>query len=300
MKPEFPGANVLRFRINGSGGWHFMKKPLQAKLDRLRAGLRDLGGVAVAFSGGVDSTLLAFIAVQELGAKALLLTAASASFTKRELDFCKRMAREWEAKHIVIRSGEFNVPGYVRNDPDRCYVCKKERFAGLFEIAANRGLPHVADGAIVDDSCMYRPGEKAADEMGVRHPLRDAGFTKKDVRDASRALGLPNWDEPSHTCLSTRVPYGTPLDEQTLKRIGKAEEFLRATGLRQMRVRDHGDTARIEVPPEKIAFLARPSVRAAVVDAFKNLGYHYIALDLQGYRTGSFDQALGLGDKRKT
>lgn len=275
------------------------KKQILKKMEDLRCILRELGGVAVAFSGGVDSTLLARMAVQELGNNALLLTATSATFTTRELDFCKQLARDWGAGHVIIKSNEFKIPGYVRNQPDRCYICKKERFESMFEIAAARGLPHVADGAIIDDECAFRPGEKAAAEMGVRHPLRQAGFTKKHVREAARLLNLANWDEPSHTCLATRVPYGTALDEQILKRIGEAENILRGAGLRQMRVRDHGDTARIEAPPAKISVLARPSVRSGIVDAFKKLGYHYVTLDLQGYRSGSFDEARSLGDHHK-
>ena len=262
------------------------------KWNRLKKILRDTGGVVVAFSGGVDSSVLAAAAVEELGNNALLATAVSPSFTKHELVRAKSIAKKLKAKHKIIQSNEFSIPGYVKNNPDRCYVCKKERFQQMFKLAAAHGLPLVVDGTITDDACEFRPGEKAAAELGVRHPLREAGFSKADVRKAARRLNLPHWNRPSQTCLATRVPYGTPLDPDTLKIIEKAEDVLHEHGFETVRVRHFGDTARIEVPPGKIASLARPAVRNAVVDALKKLGYHYVTLDLQGYRSGSMDETF--------
>jgi len=257
--------------------------------------LSGIGTALVAFSGGVDSLLLAALASEELS-ELLLVTAVSETFTTEELERAKRTASALEARHIVVSTQELDDERFAANGPERCYYCKLIRYRALDGIRREHGLDHIIDGSNADDARDYRPGARAAAELGVRSPLAEAGMTKSDVRAAARELGLDAWNLPAQACLASRVPYGTPLAPDLLDRIGRAEKAVREiSGASELRVRHHGDTARIEAPPGMIEKLAGPGPRARIVDALKALGYHYVALDLEGYRTGSMNETLTAG-----
>jgi uncharacterized protein len=269
-----------------------MTDQLAKKLESLRALLRSLESALIAFSGGADSTFLAKVAHDELGERAVAVTARSETYPVREADEAAALAKRISIRHLAIQTEELSLEGFRNNPPDRCYHCKRELFGKLRALAHEMGLRHVLDGANADDAGDFRPGARAAAELNVRSPLQEAGFTKEEVRLASRALGLPTWNKPSYACLSSRFPYGETITPENVRRVDQAEALLRGLGFRQVRVRHHGDTARIEVPPEGIALLAREEVRARVVARFKELGYTYVTLDLQGYRTGSMNETL--------
>jgi uncharacterized protein len=262
--------------------------------DRLREIIVGLGSVAVAYSGGTDSSYLLAVCLDVLGPDRLLALTADSPLTPRaELADARTLAAQLGATHLVLPSDDLGNASIVANPPDRCYHCKFTRFEALLEVARTEGLAHLAHGENSDDASDYRPGSRAADQLGVRAPLREAGLTKADVRTLSRERGLPTWNKPANACLASRFPYGTSLTVEGLARVEAAEEALqRAWGLRQLRVRDHYPVARLEVPPEKIAALAEPLVRAAAVEKLRALGYRYVTLDLTGYRMGSLNDDL--------
>ena len=263
-----------------------------AKLETLRASLREAHSALVAFSSGVDSTFLLHVAHEELGDRVVAVTARSRSFPKRELDEAADFCRAEGVRHVVIDSEELDVPGFAENPPDRCYHCKRELFGKLVAFARENGLAAVLEGSNVDDDGDYRPGRRAIRELGVRSPLRDAGLTKAEIRALSRAMGLPTADKPSFACLASRFPYGERITAAGLERVERAERWLRdaGLGLSQLRVRSHGDLARIEVPSGDIPRLAAHA--AEISAALKEFGFAYTALDLQGYRTGSLNETL--------
>lgn len=270
-----------------------MKNTLSAKMDLLRAAVRKTGGLVVAFSGGLDSSLLAAVARQELGDRALAVTALSPTYPAREQDGAAQVAKAIGIRHMTVRSDELKIPGFSHNPPDRCFHCKSELFGKLRRIARQHGLRHVADGTNADDVSDYRPGRRAALAMGVISPLLDAGLGKKDIRALSRRLKLPTADKPSYACLASRFPYGTEITRKKLNAIDAVEEGLIKLGFKQVRVRHHGDIARIELEAADISRAASPAVRARIVRLARKTGFKYVALDLDGYRTGSMNLGLG-------
>jgi uncharacterized protein len=267
---------------------------LQTKSAQLQALIAELGSTAVAYSGGTDSSYLLAVCVDVLGPdRVLALTADSPLTPRSEVEEARGLSDALGARHIVLFSDDLSNPGIVANPPDRCYHCKFSRFDTLRAIARGEGLDYLVHGENADDVADYRPGSRAAEELGVRAPLREAGLTKAEVRLLSRARGLPNWDRPANACLASRFPYGTPLTAEGLARVEAAEDALRSLWeLRQIRVRDHYPVARLEVPPEEIERLAQAESRAPALAQLRALGYHYVALDLEGYRMGSLNDEL--------
>ncbi len=265
---------------------------LKEKMDALVKDLRGMESALVAFSGGVDSTFLSLMAHQVLGPKALAVTATSPTFPQREVQEAVKLARQIGIRHQLIESNELEIPGYTENPPDRCYHCKAALFALLIGLAKKEGLRVVMDGANADDLQDYRPGRRATQELGVRSPLLDTGFGKADIREASRLLGLPTAEKPSYACLASRFPYGTRITANGLNAVEQAENGLRDMGFGQVRVRAHGEIARLELSAGDIVQAATDPVRDKIIQLIKTCGFKYVALDLQGYRTGSMNETL--------
>ncbi|SMD06345.1 ATP-dependent sacrificial sulfur transferase LarE [Sporomusa malonica] len=266
---------------------------LQDKVNNLNNILLSLGSVAIAYSGGVDSTFLAAAAYRALGDKAVAVTACSESSPSWENNEAQAIAQAIGIKHIVLTAGEMNNADFVANTSQRCYYCKKERFSALVAWAGAQGYGLVAEGTNADDLKDFRPGMKAIAELPkVKSPLFAAGFTKAEIRAVSREWGLPTWDKPSAACLVSRLSYGLPITPVRLKQVEAAEELVRRYCSGQIRVRHHDSLARIEVQPEAMPFLTRPEVLPSIVAGLKELGFTYIALDLSGYRTGSMNETL--------
>ena len=266
--------------------------PLQQKYENLLSELKNLGSLAVAFSSGVDSAFLLYAAKQALGDKVLAITAVSPVFPAREhteaIEFCKGHG----ITHVFYTLDSLDKEHFRNNPPDRCYHCKKDLFSGLKSLAKENGYDHLAEGSNMDDLGDYRPGMKAVEELHVLSPLQDAGLYKSEIRELSKQFDLPTWDKPSFACLASRFAYGETISENKLRMVESTEQYLMDLGLKQCRVRIHGDMARIEVLPEDISFLASDSIRIPLIEHMKGLGFKYTSLDLQGYRTGSMNEAL--------
>lgn len=273
--------------------------PLAVKRDRLLDVLRSLRRVIVALSGGIDSTLVAKAAHLALGADASAITADSASVPRAEIDLARDIARSIGISHRVVQTDEFSDPDYVKNDGARCYFCKSELYTRIEGLLPEIGDAVVCSGANLDDQGDYRPGLKAAAEHRVRHPLQEAGFTKSDVRALARYWGLSNWDKPAAPCLSSRLAPGVTVTPERTKRVEEAEKHLHQLGLRECRVRLHeGELARIEAPASAIARLAEPGVRDELVKILQSLGFRFVTLDLEGFRSGSLNALVSLETKK--
>jgi uncharacterized protein len=265
---------------------------LLARYGRLRECLKTLESVAVAFSGGVDSTFLGWAARDALGDRALLVTADSESYAEGELAESRRLAALIGLRQLVIRTHEVENPAYAENPPNRCFFCKEELFTRLEPIAAAEGLRHLVYGATVDDLGDHRPGMVSARQRGVKAPLIEAGLGKADIRALSRAVGLPTWDKPAMACLSSRFPYGTPITPEKLRQVDQAEAFVRGLGFREFRVRHHGDLARLEIAKGEMSRLWEEGRAEAIAARLSELGFLHVTVDLQGFRSGSLNAAL--------
>jgi pyridinium-3,5-biscarboxylic acid mononucleotide sulfurtransferase len=266
---------------------------LQEKYQQLQTIFREMDRTLIAYSGGVDSALIAKVAQDILGDRALAITAISPSLLPEELVEAEEQAESMGIAHEIVETQEMENPNYTSNPINRCYFCKSELHDTLKPLAIDRGYPYVVDGVNADDLRDYRPGIQAAKERGVRSPLAEVGFSKLEVRELSKQLGLAWWDKPAQPCLSSRFPYGEEITLSKLQRVGRAEIYLRKLGYRNLRVRSEGETARIELPPEKIQEFVVNTDLSQVVKAFQNYGFSYVTLDLEGYRSGKLNQVLG-------
>ena len=263
-----------------------------AKQDRLFELLREMDAVMVAYSGGADSAYLAWAARQVLGDKALAVTADSPSIPASHKRDAEQFARDFQIRHEYIATREFDNPDYAKNDTNRCFHCKDELFNRLEELGRERGIRHIVYGVNQDDLGDYRPGLKAAAQHRVNAPLADAGLSKAEIRELSRQAGLPTWDRPAAACLSSRIPYGTPVTIENIKQVEAGEEELKALGFRQFRTRFHGDLVRIEVAREEMPRALSMEMAGRLTEIFRKLGYRYVTLDLAGYRQGSLNEVL--------
>lgn len=266
--------------------------PVEAKEQKLLAALADLRSVIVAYSGGADSAYLAWAAHRALGERAVAITADSASFPESHKRDAEEFARACGFRHEYVETREFDNPDYVKNDRDRCFHCKDELFTRLDQVARERGIQHVVYGVNMDDLGDYRPGQRAAKLHQVSAPLVEAGLTKAEIRELSHRAGLATWDRPASACLSSRIPYGTPVTIQNVRTVDRGEDALRELGFRQFRVRFHGDVVRIEIAPEELERAMTTDMARRFTAIFKPLGFHYVTLDLEGYRQGSLNAVL--------
>lgn len=270
------------------------------KLNALKENIKEMDSLAVSFSGGVDSTFLLKVAYDVLGDRALAVTARSSTYPEREFKEAEAFAKNLGVRHIVIDSEELDIPGYADNPADRCYYCKRELFEKVRAAARENGIRYVSDGSNLDDLGDYRPGMKAAAELRVESPLKAAGLVKEDIRLLSREMGLPTWNKPAFACLASRFPYGQKITREKLAMVDKAEQLLLDLGFRQVRVRHHGDLARIEVGPEERGRFFTENLMEKVYGELKKIGFTYVTLDMKGYRTGSMNEVLPASGKDGT
>ena len=275
-----------------------ISKDTLSKYERLKNLLDGMGKVLVAFSGGVDSSFLLKVAVDVLGENVLAVIASSETYPESERDGAAKLANELNVRYKIIQTKELDNPDFANNPPERCYFCKMELFSKLKDIAESEDIPYVLDGSNYEDISDFRPGAKAAEELGIRSPLKEVELVKSEIRHLSKNFDLPTWNKPALACLSSRFPYFTEIEPEGLKQVALAEEYLRELGFNQVRVRHHGQIARVEIDPQEFPKIIDEDVRGKIVKNFKKFGFIYISLDLAGFRSGSMNEPLDLGNKK--
>ena len=268
------------------------------KFNKLKNLLREMGRVLVAFSGGVDSSFLLKVAVDVLGENVLAVIASSETYPEKERDEAVKLAKSLNVRYEIIQTKELENPDFAHNPPERCYFCKMELFSKLKDIAESEAIPYVLDGSSFEDTSDFRPGAKAAEELNVRSPLKEAALVKEEIRLLSKYIDLPTWNKPSLACLSSRFPYFTEIESESLKQVAQAEEFLKGLGFNQVRVRHHGQIARVEIEPQEFSKIVEKATKEKIIKAFRKFGFIYTALDLAGFRSGSMNEPLGLEKKK--